>query len=125
MRRLSVSMALTTVLVAGLFVAFGCDGQLPQLPQPPLQAHLISDIPLKVVTANGSGCESEKPEDIGCTTLCKPCVTFICVEGEWERLDIDYPDGLCDPPNLPDPPPLSGCPRTAEGFCPAECSFCF
>ena len=84
MRSLSVSLALTTVLVAGLFVAFGCDRQPPQ---PPLQAHLIPDIPLKVVTVNGSGCESEKPDDLGCTTLCKPCVTFICVEGEWERFD--------------------------------------
>jgi hypothetical protein len=68
-------------------------------------------------------CTSPRPPDIGCSRICKPCVTSVCVDGEWERVDIDFPDGFCD--RGPMDPPFNTCPRTGTGFCPAECHLCF
>ena len=62
-----------------------------------------------------------KPPDIGCTTLCKPCKTSVCQNGEWVRIDIATPE-LCK--GRPGGTPPSACPRTPEGFCPAECHVC-
>ena len=70
-----------------------------------------------------SGCAGERPADVGCTRLCKPCVTWKCEDGEWVRLELTtHNDPMCDPRHVPGP---TACPRTPTGFCPAECSICF
>lgn len=70
------------------------------------------------------GCSGPKPDDIGCTTICKPCITFICSDGEWQAERIDFPDELCKPIGGGGPS-ATACPRGPTGFCPAECSMCF
>lgn len=115
----SVAQALTTLLVVCLFaVALGCPGR------PSVDPVAISDFKLKLPDRDGpSGCdESERPKDVGCTTLCKPCLTSFCVDGKWVREKIEFGEE-CDPLDLDFPP--SGCPRTQSGFCPAECHICF
>jgi hypothetical protein len=95
-------------------------------PTPP-QTTAISDLKIKLPATTetaSSACPSPKPQNIGCTTLCKPCVTWICVGGKWERQDIDTSE-LCKPSGTSGGIPPTACPRTATGFCPAECSFCF
>ena len=118
------------LLVAFLFVA-GCDwtggsndsvaasGWKLKLPEAPDWKLKDPDIP------DTKPCDTPKPNDIGCTTICKPCKTFVCNNGEWESVDIDSPDFICDPPSGPSAPDPFGCPRGGNGFCPAECSFCF
>lgn len=69
-------------------------------------------------------CSDPRPEDQGCTTLCKPCRIFVCIDAEWVAESIDFPEGLCDPIDPAGPRP-NGCPRDETNFCPAECSFCF
>lgn len=71
------------------------------------------------------GCIGPKPRDIGCTTLCKPCITFVCSDGEWKSDRIDFPDDICEPRGGGGGPSSTACPRTDTGFCPAECSVCF
>lgn len=72
-----------------------------------------------------SGCTSPRPDDIGCFTVCKPCVIFYCLEGEWVRLDVhDLADEFCQPLDPGGESPF-GCPRDENGFCPAECGFCY
>ena len=121
MRRSSVSITLMTPLVACLFVALGCDGE-PEQTRPTFVG------PQTLISVEhfngGSACEEERPEDVGCTTICKPCLTWLCLDGEWVSEDISPPDFICDPPDLPDAPPISACPSIA-GQCPAECSFCY
>jgi len=129
MKRSYVSTILMTPLIACLLVILGCNGETTTdepTGRPITGLAALADLPLRVVAMKGSsGCVEEKPDDIGCTTMCKPCVTFVCREGEWESLDIGFPDEICDPPDIPSGPGPFGCPRTPEGFCPAECSFCF
>ena len=115
-----------SVLVALCLVASGCDDRAPTG-----GSVLVSDLkvnlgPLKVKLDRDNDpadCTQPRPADIGCTTLCKPCVTWICVDGQWERFRIETPD-LCEPREPTDPGPF-GCPRDETGFCPAECSFCY
>ncbi len=94
-------------------------------PEPPT-VFQIADFAVRVDLYDGqSQCEGEKPANIGCTTLCKPCIVFICENGEWVREDLDMQDEEFCKPHLPGDKPPSACPRTSTGFCPAECSVCF
>lgn len=78
-------------------------------------------------------CTEPKPPDLGCTTLCKPCVTFRCVDGEWVRDEIDW-GILCEPRSPQDPGPTA-CRRSklpdqgtgleVPGYCPPQCDICF
>ena len=73
------------------------------------------------------GCQPPRPDDIGCSVLCKPCITFVCVEASWTAERIDFPDEICNPPGGGGGPgpDMTACPRSDTGFCPAECSMCF
>ena len=107
------------LLVTALLITSGCDGVTGTR-----EAVAIPDIAISTEFANGfSGCTTPKPDDIGCTTMCKPCITSFCVNKTWVRQDIDWPPEICEP--RPDPLPPTGCPRTDTGFCPAECHICF
>jgi len=77
------------------------------------------------IAGRTAGCEGPKPSDIGCTTLCKPCITYICLDGEWQAQRIDFPDEICRPIRTGSGPSATACPRGPNGFCPAECSVCF
>ena len=75
--------------------------------------------------SSSSECEGDKPPDIGCTTLCKPCVTWVCEDGDWVRLDLTMSgDPMCTGSNAPGGSDPAACPRRGT-FCPAECSYCF
>lgn len=114
----SVARALTAPLVACLFVVVsGCPGP----PSSDLVA--ITDFELKLPDRDGpSGCDqSVKPEDVGCTTVCKPCQTSICLDGEWVPDNVEMPKEICDPPDLPENRPF-GCPRTGHGLLPSRMS---
>ncbi len=80
-----------------------------------------SAIAVDVVTT--FSCPGPKPKNIGCTTVCKPCKTYVCVNGAWVPTDLDWPDRLCE-----SRPGTGGggnvCVGTDTGFCPAECSSC-
>jgi hypothetical protein len=68
---------------------------------------------------------AEKPDEPICY-ICKPCLFYICVDGEWklERMGWEG-DPLCEPRPGPSPAPWDTCPRDpATGVCPAECDFC-
>lgn len=69
-------------------------------------------------------CAEPRPADIGCGAICKPCVSSVCIDGEWERVEIIPPEELCAPRGPMDPP-FNACPRTPDSFCPAECHICF
>ena len=73
---------------------------------------------------NYNVCTLPKPKDIGCTTIGKPCITYMCVAGEWEPINVDT-----SPPSRPRPrpnfPPIHDCSYSDTGFCPAECSVCY
>lgn len=103
------------------------DGPKPQGGSPFARLELaLGDLPLKFDAGSSEQrCTEPKPDDIGCTTLCKPCKIWICIDGEWDSDDFDWSGEICDgfDIDLGDDP--AACPRTAEGFCPAECSFCF
>ncbi len=127
MRQRFVSKTLMALLAVSLFVALGCDRERTE------EAVGFSDVPintgplkLKLDELNDpSECDpEERPEDIGCTTLCKPCVTSLCLDGKWVAEHVEIPKDLCEPPEPDDPGPF-GCPSGDFGFCPAECSFCY
>lgn len=107
-----------------------CCKPLVVQPTPPAEPPRLIDVSgVKVLDPGRGGSSSEcnpaeRPRDIGCSRICKPCVTFVCIDGEWEPLRMDFPDGLCDP-RPPLDPPITACPRSSTGFCPAECSVCF
>lgn len=97
--------------------------------RPPIRGELaITDLQVKLDAGEPStepqACTQPKPDNLGCTTVCKPCITWICVDGEWQREPIEWDDGLCSPPDPEEPGPFA-CPRDETGFCPAECSVCF
>ena len=116
-----ITVVMTIFIMASLFT--GCDnGGRTDLKRPKIA---VSDLKMELPKSPISpACELPKPEDLGCTTICKPCVTWVCKEGKWERLDIQNPD-ICGSNGGPGSPPPSACPRTDTGFCPAECKFCF
>ena len=119
MHKIPTRLSLLPVLALLLLFTYACERE-------PLAVEglAIPDIAIDTTVNGHSSCPANKPDDIGCTTMCKPCITWQCVNREWVRVDIDWSDGICDPLSPPDPPPFS-CPRTPEGFCPAECSICF
>jgi hypothetical protein len=87
----------------------------------------LADFQLKIPQPAESAamrCSEPKPADNGCTQLCKPCLTFVCRDGEWVPHRIDLSDGICKPLPKTDPGPFA-CPRRDDGFCPASCSICF
>jgi hypothetical protein len=86
----------------------------------------LADLPVKVDPGPlDPACPGPRPDNIGCTTLCKPCKIFLCIDGEWRAEDLPWPDGVCDGPEIDLGDDPFACPRSPEGFCPAECSFCF
>ena len=87
----------------------------------------LADLPIKVdwQIPSPTACLEPRPDDIGCTTLCKPCKTWFCTDGEWVPHDISTPDFICDPPTSGFGDDPFACPKSPEGFCPAECSFCY
>jgi len=98
-------------------------------PAEPGAATTLDDLTGVLVTDASVGqepskCTDPRPSDIGCSRLCKPCTTFVCLDGEWKPQEITFPEGLCDPRGDLDPP-FKTCPRTSTGFCPAECHLCF
>ncbi len=118
MRRGSLPTTLGALLLIGLFAAWGCDGGGP------IGSVVINDVPLKLAPPDiTAGCDlADKPDDIGCGLICKPCVKFICVHGEWVKDEVGWPPELCEPG--PDTDPPVGCLASPEGFCPAECHMC-
>ena len=111
-----------------------------------VSAVALQDVPIKVDwrIPNDPMCLEPQPDDIGCTTLCKPCLTFQCEDGEWVGINIDPPDFVCNPDFPGSGDDLTACPRQSglvlfsaagddfsggqdeiPGFCPAECSFCY
>lgn len=118
--------------------------QQPQEPaqeaeEPARAQWALSDLQVRIPSPPAQmrqACTEPKPPDLGCTTLCKPCITFHCVDGEWVESSIDW-GMICDPPAPTGGPPVV-CPRQPlqthpedpgdavvhEGFCPAECDVC-
>lgn len=86
----------------------------------------ITDMPMKLDMGRPEpvGCPPPKPQNVGCTTICKPCKFWVCVEGEWKAENLTWPSGTCDGPNVDFGDDPSACPRRLDGFCPAECSIC-
>ena len=111
-----------------LAVVIGVEGQ--RRPTPGAQAR-ISDLrinlnPLKVNFDKVIKCTAPRPKDIGCTTLCKPCITWRCQEGKWVEFDLNtMDDAVCEAPADLGGKSISACPRGSEGFCAAECSICY
>ena len=111
-----------------LAVIIGVAGQ--RRPTPKAQTR-ISDLkinlnPLKSSFDRAIKCNAPRPKDIGCTTLCKPCITWRCQEGKWVEFELNTTDdAICEAsPDLGDQT-LSACPRGPEGFCAAECHICY
>ena len=104
--------------IVALFVS-GCPGSRTN----GLPTFELSDLSIKVPDPPATmKCDpAERPDDIGCTTICKPCKTSFCVDGQWVPEDIDTSE-LCQRPGTGIPP--SCCPRGPGFFCPAECSCC-
>ena len=67
-------------------------------------------------------CDGPQPEPDGCGAPCKPCFFYVCKNGEWTRVAISWPEGLCD--RRPRTELTNVCRRTPSGFCPAECHIC-
>jgi hypothetical protein len=77
-------------------------------------------------------CDDPEPASFGCTTLCKPCKRYVCVEGEWIPIEVEPPEGLCRSRRSGTPyskdkqdRPLVASPRTADNRCPTECDLCW
>jgi hypothetical protein len=74
---------------------------------------------------SAEACSQPRPRRIGCTTLCKPCVVWVCKAGEWQRLTLPAspgcPGGSATGPACPlIPSPLI----PGHGTCPSGCSVC-
>ncbi len=128
MSRKYLRMIGTTLAATCALAITGCPRESP----PP--KGLVSDVQIKLDTFTAdldvrhdpSQCSAPRPENIGCTTLCKPCIVWVCQDGQWERLDLStMDDEICEPIDRPDAPDPFACPRDENGFCPAECSFCY
>lgn len=111
------------------------------------QAINLADLAVKVEwpIPRTEECREPRPDNIGCTTLCKPCKTWICLDGEWVGQDISPPDFVCNGSTVGLGEDPFACPRVPVsalagggstdlgpdfgdfdgGFCPAECSFCY
>jgi hypothetical protein len=133
--RLNLRLLLIGCLAICLAIVQGCDeGDQEQPPVDVSVTRAIGDFKMKLPDPPKpdppTPCTTPKPDDIGCNFVCKPCVTFICVDGEWVRDEIDFPEGMCD--SSPGLEPV-GCPLTeiktetgvSHRFCAAECAFCF
>lgn len=71
-------------------------------------------------------CPHPKPDDIGCTTIGKPCVRFRCQDGEWVREEITYPAFIGAGQGSVNTAETILCPRNPETLaCPSECDLCF
>lgn len=124
----AICLAVLAIWLVGLA---GCGNPEPEPepepgPVPGVTTEIsIPDFQIAVFPEHESeGCdESEKPDDVGCTTICKPCKTFVCVDGEWQPTDIKPPEDLCEPRGGSLPP--RGCPLGENRFCPAECHICY
>ena len=120
MRHSTILMRLAALFVVVLF-GVGCNGEVA-----PRSAIPITDLKLKLPDSpDTTACKLPKPADIGCTTICKPCKTFVCQNGEWEPHDVEPPEFVCDSSRGSNGQDISACPRSSTGFCPAECSLCF
>lgn len=128
-------LALKLMLVVCLAVVAGCEnGDQEQSDGDVSVTRAIGDFKLQLPEPPepdpSRRCTEPKPDDIGCSLVCKPCVTFVCVDGEWVRQEIDFPEGICDPASTPEP---VACPLTeiktetgaTHRFCAAECDICF
>ncbi len=116
------------LIASGLLLLTGCAATTPVSSD----EWTFADFDLKLPeNQNASARESErcpepKPKGFGCKYLCKPCIRYICINGQWEELQYDWKeDPFCQPRPRPNSPRPSACPRSEVGFCPAECSFCF
>ncbi|MGH9429403.1 MAG: hypothetical protein ACRD2L_24220, partial [Terriglobia bacterium] len=79
-------LVLLAALVGVLFFKLPNVNPSPVPPKAPEPRLALSDFVLDIHNIDGSsGCKKEKPKDIGCTTVCKPCVTWVCRNGEWVR----------------------------------------
>ncbi|MFN0301172.1 MAG: S1 family peptidase [Burkholderiales bacterium] len=43
-------------------------------------------------------CTQPEPKGFGCTTLCKPCIKYLCIDGNWVKTSIDWSGGICKKP---------------------------
>jgi hypothetical protein len=80
----------------------------------PLQVRLDSVFPSRF-------CRAPRPQNRGCGAVCKPCVVFVCRNGQWQPEPMNWPEEICEP--RPGIQPVA-CPRESGGFCPAECRVC-
>lgn len=81
--------------------------------------------PVRGEGADPEACTRPRPANLGCRFMCKPCITFVCENGEWQRESLDFPDEICEPRTPAGGTSATACPRGDTGFCPAECSICF
>jgi hypothetical protein len=69
-------------------------------------------------------CSGPKPEE-SCASLCsgKPCYTWICKNGNWEKFDMTPPSEICEGRNLT----VCACVTTelGESSRPEGCSLCY
>jgi hypothetical protein len=119
---------------ASLFVALGCQNEPASPPanrtlSPVDSSRLIADFKIKLplrATDVTAQCKTPKPATVGCTTVCKPCVFSVCLNGEWVRHEVDTRD-LCKNPTgggVPEEEGFACLVDTSSSFCPMDCSFC-
>lgn len=119
------------ILGFGVLLLTGCTRSLNPLPHetaPALPEFEINVAPLvaSLDTANPpTGCAQPRPDNIGCSLLCKPCIVWICQNNRWVQRSVETPKEICERRRPGGGPRLTACPRTSEGFCAAECSVCF
>lgn len=74
-------------------------------------------------TSTIARCTGPRPQQQGCSQICKPCFFFVCKNGEWTRTAVRWPEGLCN--RRPAGGSLTNvCVKPPSENCPAECHVC-
>ena len=73
-------------------------------------------------TPDPTSCPGPKPANIGCSSICKPCIVHVCMNGEWTQYKLEWPKDMCSRPSSTTKAKI--CPRSPTGYCPPECQIC-